>query len=199
MTQHTLPRHSTLIFWPGSILLMSTSTGAPAAFARSLGQKRHDERHARPRRHRCRRPRRSRRSGSGACLRRRWLTVAMRPPSPCLLRRSRSVQPRRVHKPSNYTGFARRVGSPASIIAMKSPAETRALRSPSSNSALRNARRIATAQEHAVRATSYNCAITRLRDSPCCASSGSSSRRPARCALRRCSSSRRCGRISCRA
>ena len=38
MSQHTLPRHSTLIFWPGSILLMSTSTGAPAALARSLGQ-----------------------------------------------------------------------------------------------------------------------------------------------------------------
>ena len=37
-SQHTLPRHSTLIFWPGSILLMSTSIGAPAALARSLGQ-----------------------------------------------------------------------------------------------------------------------------------------------------------------
>ena len=34
----TLPRHSTSIFWPGSIFEMSTSTGAPAAFARSLGQ-----------------------------------------------------------------------------------------------------------------------------------------------------------------
>ena len=32
-----LPRHSTVIFWPGSSLLMSTSTGAPAAFARSDG------------------------------------------------------------------------------------------------------------------------------------------------------------------
>ena len=40
MTQHTLPRHSTLIFWPGSSLLMSTSTGAPAAFARSRGLER---------------------------------------------------------------------------------------------------------------------------------------------------------------
>src|SRR5207237_6222393 len=37
MSQTTLPRHSTSIFCPGSILLMSTSTGAPAAFARSLG------------------------------------------------------------------------------------------------------------------------------------------------------------------
>src|SRR6478672_3596057 len=36
-SQQTLPRHSTLIFWPGSILLMSTSIGAPAALARSLG------------------------------------------------------------------------------------------------------------------------------------------------------------------
>ena len=36
--QHTLPRHSTLIFWPGSTFEMSISTGAPAAFARSLGQ-----------------------------------------------------------------------------------------------------------------------------------------------------------------
>src|SRR5690348_16694154 len=36
-SQHTLPRHSTLIFWPGSILPMSTSIGAPAALARSLG------------------------------------------------------------------------------------------------------------------------------------------------------------------
>jgi len=37
-SQHTLPRHSTSIFWPGSILLMSTSMGAPAAFARADGQ-----------------------------------------------------------------------------------------------------------------------------------------------------------------
>jgi hypothetical protein len=37
-TTHTgLPRHSTIIFWPGSSALMSTSTGAPAAFARSEG------------------------------------------------------------------------------------------------------------------------------------------------------------------
>ena len=34
----TLPRHSTLIIRPGSTFEMSTSTGAPAAFARSLGQ-----------------------------------------------------------------------------------------------------------------------------------------------------------------
>src|SRR5690349_14703230 len=38
-SQHGLPRHATLIFCPGSILLMSTSIGAPAAFARSLGQR----------------------------------------------------------------------------------------------------------------------------------------------------------------
>ena len=38
MIQTTLPRHSTSIFWPGSSLPMSTSTGAPAAFARSLGK-----------------------------------------------------------------------------------------------------------------------------------------------------------------
>src|SRR5207249_9408909 len=37
MSQTTLPRHSTSIFWPGSILAVSTSTGAPAALARSLG------------------------------------------------------------------------------------------------------------------------------------------------------------------
>src|SRR5258706_7286695 len=37
-SQHTLPRHSTSIFWPGSILLMSTSIGARAAFARAEGQ-----------------------------------------------------------------------------------------------------------------------------------------------------------------
>src|SRR5207237_3070370 len=38
LTSHTtLPRHSTSIFCPASILLTSTSTGAPAAFARSLG------------------------------------------------------------------------------------------------------------------------------------------------------------------
>ena len=36
-TQHTLPRHSTVMSWPGSTLLMSTSTGAPAAFARADG------------------------------------------------------------------------------------------------------------------------------------------------------------------
>jgi hypothetical protein len=35
---HTgLPRHSTVSSWPGSILLISTSTGAPAALARALG------------------------------------------------------------------------------------------------------------------------------------------------------------------
>src|SRR5208282_1120919 len=39
MTQIGLLRHSTVIFWPGSSLPTSTSTGAPAAFARSLGQK----------------------------------------------------------------------------------------------------------------------------------------------------------------
>src|ERR1700676_3129801 len=39
MIHTTLPRHSTLICWPGSSLLMSCSTGAPAAFARSLGQR----------------------------------------------------------------------------------------------------------------------------------------------------------------
>src|SRR5690242_6721825 len=39
ITHTTFPRHSTLIFWPGSSLLMSTSTGAPAALARSLGQR----------------------------------------------------------------------------------------------------------------------------------------------------------------
>ena len=33
-----MPRHSTVMSWPGSILLMSTSTGAPAAFARAEGQ-----------------------------------------------------------------------------------------------------------------------------------------------------------------
>ena len=33
-----MPRHSTVISWPGSILLMSTSTGAPAALARAEGQ-----------------------------------------------------------------------------------------------------------------------------------------------------------------
>ncbi len=38
MSQHTLPRHSTSIFWPGSILLISTSIGAPAACARAEGQ-----------------------------------------------------------------------------------------------------------------------------------------------------------------
>ncbi len=38
MTHTTLPRHSTSIFWPGSSLPMSTSTGAPAALARSLGK-----------------------------------------------------------------------------------------------------------------------------------------------------------------
>src|SRR5206468_5706208 len=37
ISQTTLPRHSTSIFWPISILLISTSIGAPAAFARSLG------------------------------------------------------------------------------------------------------------------------------------------------------------------
>ncbi len=36
-TQHTLPRHSTVMSWPGSTLLMSTSTGAPAALARAEG------------------------------------------------------------------------------------------------------------------------------------------------------------------
>src|SRR5438128_3813876 len=39
ITHTTLPRHSTLIFWPSSSLLMSTSIGTPAALARSLGQK----------------------------------------------------------------------------------------------------------------------------------------------------------------
>jgi hypothetical protein len=35
---HTgLPRHSTVIIWPGSRLPISTSTGAPAALARSDG------------------------------------------------------------------------------------------------------------------------------------------------------------------
>src|SRR5438309_4364388 len=38
MSHTTLPRHSMSIFCPGSILLISMSTGAPAAFARSLGQ-----------------------------------------------------------------------------------------------------------------------------------------------------------------
>src|SRR6266542_6408741 len=36
--QTTFPRHSTSIFCPGSSLEMSISTGAPAAFARSLGK-----------------------------------------------------------------------------------------------------------------------------------------------------------------
>ena len=36
-TQTGLPRHSTVICWPGSSLQMSTSTGAPAASARALG------------------------------------------------------------------------------------------------------------------------------------------------------------------
>jgi hypothetical protein len=38
MIQTTLPRHSMSIFCPDSSLPMSTSTGAPAAFARSLGK-----------------------------------------------------------------------------------------------------------------------------------------------------------------
>jgi hypothetical protein len=38
MIHTTLPRHSTSIFCPGSSLPMSTSTGAPAALARSLGK-----------------------------------------------------------------------------------------------------------------------------------------------------------------
>ena len=38
MIHTTLPRHSTSIFCPGSSFPMSTSIGAPAAFARSLGK-----------------------------------------------------------------------------------------------------------------------------------------------------------------
>ena len=39
MIQTGLPRHSTVIFSPGFSALMSTSTGAPAALARSDGVK----------------------------------------------------------------------------------------------------------------------------------------------------------------
>src|SRR5690606_18391504 len=39
MIQTGLPRHSTVIIWPGAILVTSTSTGAPAARALADGAK----------------------------------------------------------------------------------------------------------------------------------------------------------------
>src|SRR3546814_10311271 len=39
MIQTGLPRHSTVIIWPGAILDTATSTGAPAALALSDGAK----------------------------------------------------------------------------------------------------------------------------------------------------------------
>ena len=181
-----MPRHSTLIFWPGSILLMSTSIGAPAALARSLGQN-------------------DITNGTAAATaptppttdvapirnRRLSLFTIASVPIPAF---RRGLSPRcktfELYGIRAYSFEARGDFRPDCL------AETGACNQDSAGTELAA---LASARRQGALATPTIMAASQGSSAPCCESSGCCSRRRARCASARCSSSRRCAPTCCRA
>ena len=160
----------------------------------------------RPRPRRRRRRRRSRRSGSGACP----SSTSLLPSALPRHRRTRCRQSRGtracVMRRANRGAGSQNLSIIRDLPARRKPRCDRR-RNRARNQcgcecmpALAALRRARDARPRGFAPRSgYNRERSHHGDRPCCANSGSSSRRPARCASRRCSSSRRCGRTCCRA
>ena len=182
---------------------MSTSTGAPAAFARSLGQ--NDITNGAAAATAPTPPTTLRRADQEAALLRSTVASdhASTPVPVSASARTPNVGARRESPPVrgnaqnrvDYTGFAASRRKPGAACAWN-PDRNQRLQARTPRRVRRADRRTRPTGPALRSAASVYNAVRVLEASPCCANSGSFSRRPARCASPRCSSSRRCGPIS---